>query len=320
MTLESWVVVSHEPEGEEVQPSATAPHHDCWKTFEPSPVDDSDESNHKQECIFAGLLIPGHGEPIPHAAVGISSTNGSITFVGPQSQLPEWIALLTSIYVRYLLPGLWDCHTHFIGVTNVDFPDLLHTHPVAMGASIARGMHESLMTGFTSVRGVGSYAAEVAPLVEANLILGPHVFGAGAAIGIMGGSCDACTLPADFVYSRQGISSSGQHAWAGVTGLVITDGVEECRLAVRQQIRRGARCIKAVATGGVLSTTDDRKFRQYSGEELSILVQEASLQGRSVAVHAHGKDDTMAAIRAGAHTIEHTQLSTEATLTTRRQS
>ncbi|KAJ3511581.1 hypothetical protein NM208_g15415 [Fusarium decemcellulare] len=78
-----------------------------------------------------------------------------------------------------------------------------------------------------------------------------------------------------------------------------------CRLAVRQQVRRGAKCIKIVATGGILSTTDDPKYRQYSDKELAAMVDEARLQGRAVAMHAHGKDGIMAAIRAGATTIEH---------------
>ncbi|KAL2674269.1 hypothetical protein Neosp_012720 [[Neocosmospora] mangrovei] len=261
------------------------------------------DGNSSSACIFAYCLIPGRGEPIFNAAVGISVDTRSITFVGPQSELPSSLVSLPRVSVQYLLPGLWDCHTHFIGTVNVDFPDMILTHPAMLGAAITRGLHQTLMAGFTSVRDVGSYATEVAPLVESGIILGPNIFGAGAAIGITGGSCDACTLPSDYVYSRQG--TSGSNPWPGVSALVLADGVDECRKAVRQQIRRGARCIKVVATGGVLSTQDDPKYRQYSDAELAALVDEATLQGRSVAIHAHGKDGIMAAVRAGAHTIEH---------------
>jgi imidazolonepropionase-like amidohydrolase len=167
-------------------------------------------------------------------------------------------------------------------------------------------MHETLMAGFTSVRDVGSYATEVAPLVEKGLILGPNIFGAGAAIGITSGSCDACTLPADYVYSRQGGGGGGtQDFWPGVSILAIADGVDECRRAVRQQIRRGASCIKIVTTGGILSRTDDPHCRQYSDAELAVMIEEASLHNRAVAAHAHGKPGIMAAVKAGAHTIEH---------------
>ncbi|KAH6980734.1 hypothetical protein BKA56DRAFT_486194 [Ilyonectria sp. MPI-CAGE-AT-0026] len=257
-----------------------------------------------EACIFADLLIPGRGDPIPNAAVGVSK-EGTIIFVGKQSQLPPRLNSARRTKVGYLLPGLWDCHSHFLGLFNVDLPDIVSTHPAMSGALAARSMYEALMAGFTSVRDVGSFALEMAPALERGWLMGPNIFGAGAAIGITGGSCDACTMPADWVYARQGTSSTGHDAYPGVAALVVADGIEECRLAVRQQIRRGATCIKIVASGGVLSRSDDVHSRQYSDAELAVMVEEAHLQGRSVAMHAHGKAGIMAAIRAGATSIEH---------------
>ncbi|KAF9779079.1 hypothetical protein IL306_002659, partial [Fusarium sp. DS 682] len=63
-------------------------------------------------------------------------------------------------------------------------PHLAYKTPVTLGAAITRYLHETLMAGFTSLQDVGSYATEVAPLIEKGLILGPNIFGAGAAIGI----------------------------------------------------------------------------------------------------------------------------------------
>ncbi|KAL4789267.1 hypothetical protein BDV19DRAFT_395202 [Aspergillus venezuelensis] len=300
LSVEGWSAVPASPHPHHFTTPPTCPIHNIIPV-QPNPL----EYDPNQVCIFASTLIPGRGDPIRNAAIGISTTTGSITFVGPQSHLPPSLASAPCVSVRYLLPGLWDCHTHFTGVLNVDFPEMIQTHPAACGAAITRGLHDTLMAGITSVRDVGSYATEVAPLIEKGIILGPSIFGAGGAIGITGGSCDACTLPADFVYSRQGTSTSSANSWSGVSCLVLADGVEQCRVAVRQQIRRGARCIKIVATGGVLSTTDDPQYRQYSDTELSSMIEEATLQGRSVAVHAHGKDGIIAAIHAGAHTIEH---------------
>ncbi|KAF5246474.1 hypothetical protein FANTH_6846 [Fusarium anthophilum] len=259
-------------------------------------------------CIFAKCLIPGRSEPLHNVAVGVCVDTGKITYAGPQTQLPKALQSVPRVQVGYLMPGLWDCHTHFAGILDVDFPSFVLTHPVTSGAAITRDMHETLMAGFTSVRDVGSYATEVAPLVEKGLILGPNIFGAGAAIGITSGSCDACTLPADYVYSRQGGGGGGsatQDFWPGVSILAIADGVDECRRAVRQQIRRGASCIKIVTTGGILSRTDDPHCRQYSDAELDVMIEEASLHNRAVAAHAHGKAGIMAAVKAGAHTIEH---------------
>ncbi|KAL2814432.1 hypothetical protein BJX63DRAFT_420783 [Aspergillus granulosus] len=229
-------------------------------------IQDRNNKDPNQICIFASTLIPGRGDPIRNTAVGISTTTGTITFVGPQSHLPPSLASAPHIT----------------------------THPATIGAAITRGLHNTLIAGITSVRDVSSYATEVAPLVKKKIILGPSIFGAGGTIGITGGSCNTYTLPVDFIYSRQGTSTSARNSY-----------VEQCRIAVRQQIQRGARCIKIVATGGVLSTTDNPQYRQYSNSKLTAIIKEASLQGRSVAMHTHSKNRIMAAVRAGAHTIKH---------------
>jgi imidazolonepropionase-like amidohydrolase len=259
--------------------------------------------NETRAAVFAKLLIPGRGEPISKAAVGIDTVLGVIVFVGTQDNLPAELASVPRINVDYLLPGLWDCHTHFTGTMKVEFLDFVATHPAVCGAAIARGFYDTLMAGFTSVRDVGSYAIEAHGAVKAGLIMGPNVYGAGGCIGITGGSSDATTLPLDWVYSSQGVHYSNQ--WPGTSCLVLADGVDECRRAVRQQIRRGASCIKVVATGGIMSRTDNPRYRQYSDAELHALVDEATLQGRAVAVHAHGQPGIVAAVKAGAHTIEH---------------
>lgn len=229
--------------------------------------------------IYAKLLIPGRGPPIPYAVIGISTAEKKITHVGKQDDLPERFHDAPSIHVGYLLPGLWDCHTHFAGVTKVDFPSMIQTHPATCGAAIARGFHDTLMAGFTSVRNVGSFAIEAHVAVQAGLLLGPNVYGAGCCIGITGGSSDATGIPLDWVYASQGVHHAKM--WLGTSSLAIADGVDECRRAVRQQIRRGAACIKAITTGGVISTTDDPQYRQYSDAELDAIMDEAKLQGKT---------------------------------------
>ncbi|KAM0550277.1 hypothetical protein ACHAPJ_008947 [Fusarium lateritium] len=269
-----------------------------------SPFVEINSNDVDQAVIFAKLLIPGRGNPVRDAAVGISTKDGSITYAGPQSKLPKELQSIAPTHVPYLLPGLWDCHTHFAGTLQADFGAFVQTHPAACGAAIARGFHDTIMAGFTSVRDVGSFALEAYDAVKAGLILGPTVYGAGAAIGITGGSCDSAAIPVDMMYGRQGVQLQNQQ-WPGTSTLVLADGIEECRRAVRLQIRRGAKCIKVVSTGGVMSTSDDPEYRQFSDAELETIITEAKSQGRAVASHAHGKAGIMASIRLGAHTIEH---------------
>jgi imidazolonepropionase-like amidohydrolase len=81
--------------------------------------------------------------------------------------------------------------------------------------------------------------------------------------------------------------------------------VAECRRAVRLQLRAGAKLIKVCASGGVLSEADDPIHQQFSDEELRVITEEAGRAERIVAAHCHGKPGIMAALRAGAKTIEH---------------
>ncbi|KAK7987804.1 amidohydrolase [Apiospora arundinis] len=96
--------------------------------------------------------------------------------------------------------------------------------------------------------------------------------------------------------------TAGHH---GTSMSIIVDGVDECRRGVRLQLRRGAKCIKVMASGGVLSLDDDVSCAQFSAEELACIVDEARRQKRCVAAHVHAKDGILQAVRAGVTTVEH---------------
>jgi imidazolonepropionase-like amidohydrolase len=83
------------------------------------------------------------------------------------------------------------------------------------------------------------------------------------------------------------------------------DGVEECRKAVRLNLRRGARLIKVFTSGGIMSRDDELQYQQFSDEELKVIVEEAKRMGMICAAHAVGKAGIMAAINAGFKVIEH---------------
>ncbi|HSJ27816.1 MAG TPA: amidohydrolase family protein, partial [Acidimicrobiia bacterium] len=97
--------------------------------------------------------------------------------------------------------------------------------------------------------------------------------------------------------------------WMGgperIDDLELCDGPDECRRAVRRQLRKGATVIKVCASGGVLSQYDDPQHQQFTHDELVAIVDEAAMAERVVAAHCHGKAGIMAAVRAGVKTIEH---------------
>ena len=87
--------------------------------------------------------------------------------------------------------------------------------------------------------------------------------------------------------------------------MIQADGVEECRKAVRLNLRRGATHIKVFTSGGVTSRDDNPRYQQFSDAELNVIVEEAGRMGMICAAHAVGKAGILAAIRAGFKVIEH---------------
>ncbi len=121
------------------------------------------------------------------------------------------------------------------------------------------------MAGFTSVREVGGYGAFLARSIDEGTIVGPHIYGAGDALGPTGRHADAHAYPLDFVHSMlEAKISSG-----------ICDGVPECLKAVRKQLRLNAKMIKICASGGVMSEVDHPIHQQFRDEEMRAIVDEA---------------------------------------------
>lgn len=66
------------------------------------------------------LLIPGRGDPIRNATVVIE--HGKIEHVGPSAELPAMYTTYPMFTVPVLMPGMWDCHLHYMGmvILNID--------------------------------------------------------------------------------------------------------------------------------------------------------------------------------------------------------
>ncbi len=244
--------------------------------------------------IHAGLLIPGRGEPVPNGVVlfegdriGYSGSAEAAPPPNPDDEIHE---------VDVVMPGLWDCHTHFTGLRGPVGTEqlMLNQAEVAVARSV-RDARLALDAGFTSVREVGGYGVYLARVIDEGTVPGPTVYPAGSVISPTGGHSDAHGLPHSWVVDPQ--RRNGM--------LQVADGVAECLRATRLQLRLGARVIKVCASGGVLSELDHPAHQQFSDAELRAIVEEAARSDRVVAAHCHGRAGIMAALRAGCRTIEH---------------
>ncbi len=197
-----------------------------------------------------------------------------------------------------LLPGLIDMHVHLTGdptLSGYRGLEFVPSFATVLGVKHAK---LTLDAGFTTVRNVGANSLDDVGLKQAisrGDIPGPRIVPATYAIGATGGHCDSTEFPPDVTVPTPGIAN----------------GPEEIRAKVRQLRKWGAEVIKFCGTGGVFSKTDTVGGQQYSQAEMDALVAEAHMLGMKVAVHAHGPEGIVAALKAGADTIEHASLATE---------
>ncbi len=249
--------------------------------------------------VHAGTLLAVPGEP-PRQRQTIVVREGRISEVrdgllgaaelGLEGTV-EWVDLSDA----FVLPGLIDLHTHVLGELGpTNKLDAVTKNEVDQAIDALGFLRATLDAGFTTIRNTGGHPEVMFALrrgVAAGKIAGPRIFAAGAGISGTGGHADVHGYVEEILALRR---SSG-----------ICDGAEDCRRAVRQQIKRGSDWIKITATGGVLSETAAGVQQQLFDDELEAIVRTAAMMGRAVAAHAHGTDGINAALRAGVRTIEH---------------
>jgi len=242
----------------------------------------------KSVIIRSTRVIDGTGRTIERATIVIRGNR--IVAVGPDRDL-SISGRATKIDGRGLsvLPGLIDCHVHLCLGAEPDVVDAItkETSSLILLKS-SRAARQTLESGFTTVRDVGSRDHSIFTLQEAigrGIVPGPRIVAAGLAICMVGGH-------ARFI---------GQEV----------EGVQQVRAVVRAQIAAGASVIKVIASGGVLTPGTSPDQAQMTEEELQAAVEEAQRAGRKVAAHAHGSSGMKNAVRAGVHSIEHATLMDE---------
>jgi imidazolonepropionase-like amidohydrolase len=245
------------------------------------------------ERIEAELLLPGRDAPVTDGVVVLDGP--VITFAGPSAEAPDTPGA-TVHRTETVMPGMWDCHGHFLGVRTLDISQLPVEASPLRAARCGRDLRAALDAGVTSVREVGGLGIYLARAVAEGVIDGPAIYAAGSILSTTGGHADLHSYPLAWV------NDFGHHQYGE---LRLADGEAECMRAVREQLRKNAKVIKVCASGGVMSEVDDPIHQQFTVPELRVIVEVAGLADRAVAAHCHGKPGIMAAIEAGVRSIEH---------------
>ena len=244
--------------------------------------------------VHAGhvLAVPGEGYLTKQT---ITVKDGRIVSVVPGYKSGAKGVTVIDLKNAYVVPGLIDSHVHITSENGPEgrlkeFTDS-SVDTAFDGAAFAK---VTLEAGFTTVQDVGGSNDSVfgpRDAIARGAVAGPRMRAAGQAISITGGHGDV-----------NGYSSPVMKLF---TGTNICNGADDCRRAVRQQVKEGADVIKITATGGVLSNTSAGLEQQFTNDELAAIVEAAHAMGRQVTGHAHGKAGIDAALRAGIDSIEH---------------
>ena len=202
----------------------------------------------------------------------------------------------------FVMPGMIDAHTHVLlqgDITSEDYDvQVLKESIPYRTLRASKSAERSIMNGFTTIRDLGTEGAgfadvDVKKAINKNVITGPRMQIATLAMNTTG---------------HYPIKAS-DYAWEIKLpkGVIEITGADEARRAVRQQIEQGADWIKIYADRGYYRLADGsfRSIPNFTTEELSAIGDETLKSRKKLAAHAMTRDGILAAINAGAISIEH---------------
>lgn len=252
----------------------------------------------KRIAVRAGKLIDGKSDqPISNALIVIE--DGKIVSVTPGGTPPA-DAQVVDLSHATVLPGFTDAHTHVLlngDVTAEDYDNQLLKESIPYRAILAaRNARIALDHGFTSLRDLETEGAMYADVdlkmaIQRGEVPGARIFASTRAMTPTG------------MYPLLGYSWEIQVPH----GVQFVDGVDNARLAVREQVSRGADWIKYYSDRGYHFTPDGVLHSRvnFTEEEARAIVEETHRLGHKVAAHSIGSDGIAAALRAGVDSIEH---------------
>jgi imidazolonepropionase-like amidohydrolase len=245
----------------------------------------------------AYVLDTEAGELVPERAVLVEG--GTIVEVGG-TEVNSSGADVLDLRGMTLMPGLIDAHVHVTAIT-ADLASMADWSPAYVTARARHVLADMLRRGFTTVRDLGGADFGLAAAVEEGYLEGPRLVFGGKALSQTGGHGD---------WRSRGRSAYDTCYCCPTLGAVC-DGVPEVRRAAREEIRRGARHVKLMLSGGVASPTDRVDSIQFSLEEIRAAVEEAEAANLYVAGHAYTARAINRGLECGVRSIEHGNLMDE---------
>lgn len=227
-------------------------------------------------------LFDGAKNEIQANAWFLVDETGKIKQTGTQAE-PE-ADQKVDLQQKFVMPGLINCHTH-ITMNPKTGDGGTAANVVASTVLAVQNLQSLLHSGVTYIRECGStYDIDItlSQLIQnKRLTAAPEIMPSGRPYSMTGGHGD--------------FPNFGH----------LVDSPDEMRKAVRQGLKKGAKAIKVMATGGVMTPNDFMDDPQLSTAEIHAAVEEAHHKNDIVAAHAEGNPGILNAIKAGVDSIEH---------------
>ncbi|HEX6675271.1 MAG TPA: amidohydrolase family protein [Actinomycetes bacterium] len=231
--------------------------------------------------LTGGRLIDCTGAPpLPNAAVLVEGDR--IADVGPRDQVAARAGSghqVVDLRGGTLLPGLWDAHLHLGGVVPPWGAQHANESETAHACRCVQKAQENLLAGITSARTMNdrfNADLQVKAAIDSGQLVGPRLFVAGESL------------------------------WTRTAA-----GPDEFRRKVRSALRSGIDHLKIFATSGIPYKTKVTTTL-LAFDEVKAAVEEAHRWDRPVSVHAVGDEGVIMAADAGADSVEHAFVVSEA--------
>jgi len=246
--------------------------------------------------IRNGQIVDGTGAaPLPNGAVVVE--DAKITFVGREVNAPLVSREATIIDARggTIMPGLVEAHFHPTYFNVAALEDLDIKYPVEYVTLLAAANAKlALECGYTAARSGGSlFNIDVwlKKAIEDDLCPGPRLAASGREICGVAGLMDW----------------NPDYRKIGMEGLILlVNGPDEARAAVRKLVKDGVEWIKTYPTGDAAAPdTNDHHTLCMTFEEMHAVVTTAHNHGKKVTGHCRATAGIKNALRAGYDTIEH---------------
>lgn len=236
------------------------------------------------KALRFGEVIDGRGKRIPRGIVLVNADRILAVGTAKEVAVPA-NAQVIDLSNYTAIPGLIDAHVHMTYYWDKNQPG----DPWSQGRTVLPAVkvflaqenaRKTLETGVTTARDLGAgdnMSFAMRELISRGAMKGPRLFVAG-----------------------QGLSIGR------------TKGVASVQEFAQKQLDLGADWIKMFGSTG--SAKDVTGFQTFSYEEMKAAADVAHKAGKRLAVHSYGPDGAVAALRAGANTIEHATDLTDSTL------